>query len=669
MTLIGNVKTMTILTRIVRRGFDSRVPLQLYKSTPELARGFLLVNPVAKGPFYPRNNCGISVSSRFHFSTQSNIHSEIKKRESAQKDIEHSKTNKTKNVTKLGLLSQASGPLSKLLIHIKWPLMRNNRPFSFDDLNAFFSWLLMGNVLWIVLGTTTFGLVFMYLVHTYDSAHDTLESYFSRKRDSSAEGISDKSVLGAITSGILSNGLGVKLEFEKGNILPELKDGKLKFLKFKVYSNKRKITNNQEGSQNENSLSFTVNVEEMDITLSFKKWYEGKGLIDELEIYGANGQLFKTYSDQSQYTNENSVDHHPFYGTYCDYVPLDHSIQEHEMGDNEKSEKTSSPWIQSDYVFSAVKVFDSYFEVIDSEESKPLKVSIFNCVLPKLRGNMMLIDFFNADNVTGAVNDSMFTIHKRQAFDSTGEDNKIIRFQVDGINMGTIAKTNSRLKFNWIVNGKAEIVADIRLPYRDLQNGSSALNDYKKFSVMFTKLFDDLVDASNSCEETQQKYKSDDETTLLKGALAAIYDTFANHEESSNIDNAMQLSDYVIVNFKIKFTDLKASLPDHLPMASSLPLPFVSLQNLRSLILFINEHADKSSPIVIKTTAIEKLSALKNIENLSETRICDEIVNSIYEELWKMVKLDEKRIMDEKSSLWSHSVASQLLLLGLGAIV
>lgn len=29
--------------------------------------------------------------------------------------------------------------------------MRNNRPFTMDDFTAFFSWLVMGNVLWIIL--------------------------------------------------------------------------------------------------------------------------------------------------------------------------------------------------------------------------------------------------------------------------------------------------------------------------------------------------------------------------------------------------------------------------------------------------------------------------------------------------------------------------------------
>ena len=61
----------------------------------------------------------------------------------------------------------------------------------------------------------------------------------------------------------------------------------------------------------------------------------------------------------------------------------------------------------------------------------------------------------------------------------------------------------------------------------------------------------------------------------------ALYETFAHRVENKVHSHD---GDYVIVNAKVKFTDLKASLPPHLPMASSASVPFITLQNLRSLI-------------------------------------------------------------------------------------
>jgi distribution and morphology protein 32 len=131
----------------------------------------------------------------------------------------------------------------------------------------------------------------------------------------------------------------------------------------------------------------------------------------------------------------------------------------------------------------------------------------------------------------------------------------------------------------------------------------------------------------------------------------------------------MQNSDYAVVNVKIKLKDLKATLPKYMPMATSTSAPFISLHDLRSLVAFANELGSSSPPIVVQSTAIERLSDLHNTENIFDTRLFDLIVNDVYEELLKMVHLDEKRIIEEKSSLWSHSVASQLLVLGLSAMV
>lgn len=131
----------------------------------------------------------------------------------------------------------------------------------------------------------------------------------------------------------------------------------------------------------------------------------------------------------------------------------------------------------------------------------------------------------------------------------------------------------------------------------------------------------------------------------------------------------MNEAEYVIVDVKVKFTDLKATLPQELPLASSSMVPFVSLQELRSLISYVNEvETDSDHPIIINTTVIEKMSDLYNLDNISQTRLFDVIVSDIYDDFSKLIKLEEKRIIEEKSNMWSHSLASQLLLLGLGVL-
>ena len=612
-----------------------------------------------------RSVCG--VKHQAFFSTIGSIQNQHK---------DKSEKNNSK-ITKAALLSQASNRFSKFLIHIKWPLMRNNRPFTMDDFTAFFSWLVMGNVLWIILGTTTFGLVTMYSIHTFDNIRNSIKAYYTGDdEDNSGNGDrkhSDDSILGYITSSILSNGLGVIIEFKKGNVLPELKDGMLRFKKFNVYS----IHTSSEAGEDEGkleektALKFKANVETMDISLSFGKWYEGKGLINELEIYGINGKVYKSSEDHQDASVEEYL---PFSaGRYNENLNFQYDMNDHNAEELELvKQKRKNILMESNYEISHVKIHDSYVEIIDVSNKNPLKISIFNCDLPQLRGNRLLIDFFNANNVTGAINDSMFTIHKRQEFNNPTNDNKIVRFKLDGINMETISHSQ-KLKFNWIVNGKAEIIADIRLPSvnQESENSFTLGNEYKKISDICSEIFDELIDVTSpsSPEKLPSTEKNDNDNTLLKSALAAIYQTFSpsSSESKKSYNTTDSSSEYVIVNFKVKFYNLKASLPQHLPMALSSSLPFISLQDLRSLIAYVNDNAS-NKPIIIKTTVIEKLSDLYNIENLSQTKIVDEIVSDVYDNLLKIVKLDEKRIINEKSSSWSHTVASQLLLLGLGVL-
>lgn len=54
------------------------------------------------------------------------------------------------------LLAAATGFWSRLKVRFKWFSIRSARPFNADEIGAFFSWVLVGHVIWIVLGTTTF---------------------------------------------------------------------------------------------------------------------------------------------------------------------------------------------------------------------------------------------------------------------------------------------------------------------------------------------------------------------------------------------------------------------------------------------------------------------------------------------------------------------------------
>ena len=64
------------------------------------------------------------------------------------------------------LLAAATGFWSRLKVRFKWFSIRSARPFNVDEISAFFSWVLLGHVLWIILGTTTFFSLLILAVNT-----------------------------------------------------------------------------------------------------------------------------------------------------------------------------------------------------------------------------------------------------------------------------------------------------------------------------------------------------------------------------------------------------------------------------------------------------------------------------------------------------------------------
>lgn len=64
------------------------------------------------------------------------------------------------------LLAAATGFWARLKVRFKWFSIRSARPFNIDEIGAFFSWILVGHVLWIILGTTTFFSLAIFAVNT-----------------------------------------------------------------------------------------------------------------------------------------------------------------------------------------------------------------------------------------------------------------------------------------------------------------------------------------------------------------------------------------------------------------------------------------------------------------------------------------------------------------------
>ncbi len=64
------------------------------------------------------------------------------------------------------LLAAANGFWERLKVRFKWFSIRSMRPWNADEWGAFVSWFMLGHILWILVGTTTFFSLVIFMVNT-----------------------------------------------------------------------------------------------------------------------------------------------------------------------------------------------------------------------------------------------------------------------------------------------------------------------------------------------------------------------------------------------------------------------------------------------------------------------------------------------------------------------
>ncbi|KAG0686489.1 hypothetical protein C6P40_003960 [Pichia californica] len=491
------------------------------------------------------------------------------------------------------------------IIKLKYFLLRQNRPFNIDELTAFFSWILMGNFLWIFIGTTTFIGFLLYIVNW----------------------IGDGEIEKVLLKNLLTFDNKLNIDLNEPSFKANWEDGKIKIRNLKI-----------------NSEYYKFKISELNLTFSFNKWFDGKGLINEIEIEGLKGDV-NIFKDEDEE----------------DILLLDESF-------NDK------------YEINHIKVKHSKIN-FNSEKylSKPLELIIFNCDMNKLRREWIVYDFLNANTMFGSLGGSLFTLHKRQhrfahfsgmdlhdqiddfnniqfnnnnhinnmnnnmnnsinrginrndeirnnmkddnnnnnnnnnknynkdmsankinnenkindnemnnrknnddIYDDNKSNNnnnnisddlwkKITRLRIDMLDLSFLNNKNSKL--NWIESGKAEIIFDIMLPNEDDIDFNTTTNNNNNNNN------------NNSNNIGEKNFKFEFSIENMKNMIDNIYKKF--NDEETPIE---KMNKYVVIDMKIKFFNLTAKLPNELPISSLTGLPYITSKDLQSMITFINDE-------------------------------------------------------------------------------
>lgn len=68
--------------------------------------------------------------------------------------------------TKAELLAAANGFWERFRVRFKWVSIRSMRPWNIDEWGAFVSWFMLGHIVWILVGTTTFFSILIFSINT-----------------------------------------------------------------------------------------------------------------------------------------------------------------------------------------------------------------------------------------------------------------------------------------------------------------------------------------------------------------------------------------------------------------------------------------------------------------------------------------------------------------------
>lgn len=533
------------------------------------------------------------------------------------------------------LLAAATGFWHRMQIRFKWFSIRSSRPFNFEEIFAFASWIFWGHILWVVIGTTTFFGVTIWALNTV----------FTQEQ------------VASWVAGYLTRSVGVQIVFESA-IVPRWSDGTICFRnvfisrrprnrkrgrsvskgspataaavaaaeaqleKDKARDGRGEAAESTEDYDDGNYTQFDLQVDSIEISLSFAKWFNGKGLLRDVEVRGVRGVLDRT-SVKPRIGNEDPFSYR----------------RQHNTGDFE---------------IDNFKLEDVLLTVYQPKDFRPFTVSVFNCELPRLRKQWLFYDFLSANNISGSFDDSLFTIHPRQVHGYTGaplvdgrdDDSsqwkKHSRLRIDGLNIDHLNR-GVEGPFGWIYEGNLDIIADFMIP-----------NDADS-SV--TKVMSDLYER---LEASVTKPRTQPEAQPVSNNIEHNDDFQEFSEESESLtENDKRL---LVMDLQIHLNDVRASVP-----IFNNNLSYVSNAAVRPIVAYINSHSHGTSNFIpISCRIVKRLSDFDGSWTVFDCGLLDDVSKEVYNAFVSDIQDHRHRTRRiKKVTWWAAQVAAQALFIGL----
>ncbi|GJJ06451.1 hypothetical protein Clacol_000643 [Clathrus columnatus] len=461
--------------------------------------------------------------------------------------------------TKDDLLKVTTSSWERIRVRFKWFTIKSFRRWNADDISAFFTWFLMTQTVWILVGTTTF---FSVVFATANSLR--LQEYIARA-----------------ISRYLTAETGVVVAFESA-IVPKWKDSRISFKN--VYISRRpsgtaadsliqKKKSNihksaarldvgnhpayhhereeeeiaesilQGPSSDINYSLFDLDVDSIDVTLSLWRWLDGKGLVKNVIVKGVRGVL-----DRRGVQWDPSLDPAEFRHT-------------HQPGD---------------FQLESLQLEDVLITVYQPASFRPYTASIFRGEFKGLRKQWFFYDFLSAENIVGQFDNCLFSLHKPQSIGRTTEEDlkdgqwkRMSRFRIDGVNIDHIqAMSVPDGPISWLTAGKLDAVVDVKFP--------SDPTD-----VNINALISEIATNISNAASSQVASIASSVTERIPGQRALAKPPISAPVE----ENELQVPKHLVIDIDLRFRDLKAAVP-----LFTSELSYVNNALIRPIVAFINAN-------------------------------------------------------------------------------
>ncbi|KAF8325157.1 mitochondrial distribution and morphology protein-domain-containing protein [Cantharellus anzutake] len=237
-----------------------------------------------------------------------------------------------------------------------------------------------------------------------------------------------------------------------------------------------------------------------------------------------------------------------------------------------------------DFHLESLKLDDVLITVYQPYHFRPFTLSIFHADLGCLRKQWFCYDFLRADDMSGQIDNCLFSLHRPQSIGRTVEAEmkdsiwgRMTRFRIDGLSVdhlqaATIGGGAADGPIPWITSGKFDFVLDIKFP--NTQNKNFDINAI-------------VSEIAANISTVTTKDRLPGQRVLAKPALAPPSD-------SAGEDPTSQIS----MDVDLRFRDVRAAVPlfanELSRINSALIRPIVAFLNANHTLIPIRCHITKN---------------------------------------------------------------------------